>query len=554
MSCTNCGSEEQPIHQVSITALNADFFRDVLGNQPDGINDYTEDISHLGQLALGTNVPKAMLDVNGSVIFRQLDLLDFPANLPLGTAATTVDISSVIRIPQTTNGVTVTLPAPTNTQAGRLLYIENTGTQGITIDTTPLASGKLTAFVWSGTAWIPLSAAAGSSDDFWRSGDGTVKPDGTTDYTDVISHNANVGIGLSNPGTMVAARLDVNGAEILRPVLLANKTTNGGIGTAPTTVDIASVIQINQTTAGISATLPNPTNAQAGRLLFVENTGTQQIFVNNQPIPNQTGVPFVWSGTTWIPVAGASGLDFWRSGTAATLLTPDGVTDYTDQISHNANVGIGLADPSVVSAKLDVNGAEVLRPVTLANFAANAVIGTAAATVDIASIIRIPQTTQNIFLTLPNPTNAQAGRLLIILNTGTASVAITLPVVGAQKIYPSGSLILSWTGTAWLPNKSSPYVAPIVIAGNTTLEAVRHNFEILEYQGAANITITVPNTLPVGFHATFNQVGTGRINFVGSGGMVVSNRWSATQTAGQWAQCGISVRAVNSTILSGDVV
>jgi hypothetical protein len=114
--------------------------------------------------------------------------------------------------------------------------------------------------------------------------------------------------------------------------------------------------------------------------------------------------------------------------------------------------------------------------------------------------------------------------------------------------------VLTWTGVAWTPNKSSPYVVPIVITGNTTLEAVRHNFEILEYQGAGNITITAPNTLPVGFHCTFNQTGAGRLTFAGSGGMVVNNRWSATQTAGQWAQCGISVRAANSAILSGDVV
>ena len=42
--------------------------------------------------------------------------------------------------------------------------------------------------------------------------------------------------------------------------------------------------------------------------------------------------------------------------------------------------------------------------------------------------------------------------------------------------------------------------------------------------------------------------------FVGSGGMVVSNRWFATQSAGQWAKVGIEVRATNSAVLSGDVI
>lgn len=243
--------------------------------------------------------------------------------------------------------------------------------------------------------------------------------------------------------------------------------------------------------------------------------------------------------------------DFFRSGTGATL--PDGTGDTTEDVSRPGNLGLGIADPTTLAAKLDVAGGAVLRPVTLTNFAANAVIGTAAATVDIASILIIPQTTQDITVSLPNPTKAQGGRILAILNSGTAALNVATPI-GNQKIFAGALGLVFWSGAVWAPNKSSPYLTPLAIAAATTLQAVRHNFEILEYAGAAAINITVPNTLPVGFQASFTQAGAGALTFVGSGGMVVNNRWAATKTAGQWAKAHIEVRAANSCILSGDVI
>ena len=507
------------------------------------------------RVGIDTATPQAAFDVNGAVIHRLgVTLPNFTANGAIGTAAATVNITSVIAIAQTTAGIALTLPNPTQTQAGRLLLVANTGSQPVTVGGASVANGKMLPFLWTGTAWLPV-AAGGASDDFFRSGTAAalLTPDGTADFTDTISHNGNAGFGLADPST-VAARLDVSGAEVLRPVTLTNFAANAAIGTAAATVNVASTLIIPQTTAGITVTLPSPTNTQAGRLLFVENTGTADLIIDSSKVGKGTMLPFQWSGTAWIPVAAGGSDDFFRSGTAAALLTPDGANDFTESISHNGNLGLGIADPSTVRARLDVSGAEILRPVALANFAANAVVGTAAATVDIASTLTINQTTANITVTLPNPTQPQAGRVLLILNSGTAALAVNIPGIGPQKVFAGGSLVLTWSGAAWVPNKSSPYVVPIVITGNTTLEPVKHNFEILQYGGAGAITITVPNTLPVGFHATFNQVGTGRITFVGSGGMAVVNRWSADTTAGQWAQCGISVCSATTAILSGDVV
>lgn len=317
--------------------------------------------------------------------------------------------------------------------------------------------------------------------DFWRSGvGGTDLPDDATDTTENIRRDGNVGI---NTDPVVA--LDVNGATLLRGRAVPNRPTGGSIGTAAATVDVSSTLVLRQTTANQVLLLPPPTDTTPGHILFVTHDGTIATTVDNAVISPGESVPFVWDGNSWNKTAGGGGGsndDFWRSGTAANLLLPDGTTDYTDVISHNANVGVGLNDPSQVSARLDVNGSEILRSIALGNFTANGAIGTAAATVDIASTISINQTTGNIALTLPNPTNAQSGRVLNISNIGTAQVK-----VGGQYITPKTGQSYVWIGGAWTPLGDNPDV--IIVGASRNLQPTDHLKTIL---ATAPITLTCP--------------------------------------------------------------
>lgn len=56
--------------------------------------------------------------------------------------------------------------------------------------------------------------------------------------------------------------------------MLPNFAANGAIGTAVTTVDVKTTFNINQTTANITLTLPAPTDATAGRIIYINNIGT----------------------------------------------------------------------------------------------------------------------------------------------------------------------------------------------------------------------------------------------------------------------------------------
>lgn len=181
------------------------------------------------------------------------------------------------------------------------------GTAHIRIEYTGSPSAVLTESVATGTdATVYAQFSNLLAPDFWRSGTGTTLPNGSTDETENIVHNGNVGFGITNP-TTVAARFDINGAGILRPVTVTNRTANGAIGTAVATVDIASSILLQQTTANIASTIPNPTLAQAGRILTIVNIGNTQAQVNGVFLTPSKAISFIWTGTAWVFIGNDSG-------------------------------------------------------------------------------------------------------------------------------------------------------------------------------------------------------------------------------------------------------
>lgn len=88
--------------------------------------------------------------------------------------------------------------------------------------------------------------------------------------------------------------------ELLNNVTITNIAGGGSIGTAPTTVDIASCIFITQTTAGQTLTLPTPT-ASSGQTVIVYNNGTQSFTMLATTITAGSGILAVYDSvlTAW---------------------------------------------------------------------------------------------------------------------------------------------------------------------------------------------------------------------------------------------------------------
>jgi len=262
-----------------------------------------------------------------------ISLPNFATSGSIGTAATTVDIAGFIIINQTTTGQTLTLPNPTANTKIRKLTIANTGTASFIIGTSTVKISSAFEFAWNGSAWVPAggaganytaSATAPSSPavaDLWynttldtlniRVYDGT-----NTEWIDISSIGGATalftGATASVAGTLGTVPAPAIGQEDYKLygdatwdgtdrqafVELTNFTSSGSIGTAATTVDIASALFIPQTTASIVLTLPNPTISTKAKRLSVINTGSVSITVSNIVITADSHWAWEWDPTS----------------------------------------------------------------------------------------------------------------------------------------------------------------------------------------------------------------------------------------------------------------
>jgi len=120
-----------------------------------------------------------------------------------------------------------------------------------------------------------------------------------------------------------------------------------------------------------------------------------------------------------------------------------------------------------------VSDADVDEVVSIANMAANGSIGTAAATVNIASRIAFSQTTSGITATLPD---AAMRKTIPLENIGTADIAVGGSATGSDTItVPAGGVReMAWNGSAWRAVSPASSVAgarfsisPITAPGRT---------------------------------------------------------------------------------------
>ena len=115
---------------------------------------------------------------------------------------------------------------------------------------------------------------------------------------------------------------------------------SGPLGTAATTVDIASSFILTATAAALVVTLPAPTDALAGDRILVK-TVTNSATVNGILIPVGTFAPFMWDGTAWINDANVG-----RNMGAAILVAS--ITVGNNTITHNLTLPSGSFSNVVV--------------------------------------------------------------------------------------------------------------------------------------------------------------------------------------------------------------
>lgn len=117
-------------------------------------------------------------------------------------------------------------------------------------------------------------------------------------------------------------------------------------------------------------------------------------------------------------------------------------------------------------------------------------------------------------------------------------------------------VIVSYDGASWNVVLSA-YESYNDISATTYTLSSPDASKVVRFTNAGAITLTLPNSLTVGFNCTILQAGAGQVTFSPASGALRRNRQSHTKTAGQWAVCQLRVNANSGGaaaeyVLSGD--
>jgi hypothetical protein len=123
------------------------------------ITSGTLTVTGLGTFNGGLTVATGSTFTNASSsLFTAVAITDRATGGDIGTAAATVDVATTFNINQTTVGQTITIPAPTVTTAGRIIYISNVGTTSFSLLGATVSAGATATLMWNGTAWTNAGA------------------------------------------------------------------------------------------------------------------------------------------------------------------------------------------------------------------------------------------------------------------------------------------------------------------------------------------------------------------------------------------------------------
>ena len=183
-------------------------------------------------------------------------------------------------------------------------------------------------------------------------------------------------------------------------------------------------------------------------------------------------------------------------------------------ITTSAQTGIGTLTPNA-SAKLDVSSSDkgFLPP-------------------------RVVLTSTNTFAPIVGTSSAATG--LLIYNTATAGTAPNNVVPGYYY----------WNGTLWVQISNGLVVDNSKTAGFTI--ASTDNNKVFLISSASAVTVTVPNTLSVGFSCQIIQGGVGTITLAGSS--VTLNSANGLTTRATNSVIGIVMNTVTTGFVFGDSI
>jgi C1q domain len=275
------------------------------------------------QLIIGSNTTTSSTTLRGGTNGITLSSTSSTGNaISLNGVSTTGNTVTLANTTQTTGTlINVTGTSTAKTAAARGIKVSTSGTNGAASLTTTSAEFTNTS---TGTTATNVALTATASG-------------GTNNYAALFT--GNVGLGTSTP----VHAISMGGVIGYIPVSLANQVANVTL-TASSTVDVATAINIAQTTANVTITLPNMTTQTQVRTLLVNNTGSATFICNGSIIPAGGNETFTWnSGVgSWTAASANKTIFSFRAIRTSSLTINTGTTSDVTWNSATDNVGSGL--------------------------------------------------------------------------------------------------------------------------------------------------------------------------------------------------------------------
>ncbi len=309
----------------------------------------------------------------------------------------------------TLNGFTVNLTGNTNSNAGA-----NT-LNGISLGSVTAIANNTFNGINLGTGYTNGIVMTTVSGNLFQSTNFTVANSGIVNYVNGTADNTSF-VCRNSSGQLAGCNSTGSGTAFVQ-----GGNTFGVAGDLGTNDNFALNLRTNSTTRVVLSTSGNLTFQQAST---INTSGATSLTLDTG------GAAALSLGTS-----NASSLSVSKSGVTTTI---NGALTVTQTGTFNGSLTIATGN-TFTNASSTLNTA-----VAISNLSSGGDIGTAAATVDVATSFTINQTTASQTITIPSPTVSTAGRVIYISNIGSASFTML------GSLFPSGaSATLTWNGTAW---------------------------------------------------------------------------------------------------------
>lgn len=195
---------------------------------------------------------------------------------------------------------TTELSYETGTTTSSLL-VEDSGSALLCLNAVTIQAGTNISIQANASHTLTLLGGGGSSFELANTGEVFVTSAGETNVTATgnLALNGNNIIIDSAEFTTFTSQLNIDNAVFYTPCSLGNFASGGVIGTAGATVGTFTCINIAQTTAGQTLTLPDP-GSLLSEVVYICNTGSTSFTMYGKTIGTSNFSTFVWSGSAWL--------------------------------------------------------------------------------------------------------------------------------------------------------------------------------------------------------------------------------------------------------------